>query len=128
MLPLPEKDVGCHKTGFAKTCFECVTQHKCQLWQPLDLVVNQATGQFHTKQWGCAEAHAHTLRINMLGRQETTSANIDHLRHEVAQSNDVGMGSALAGINAQIQRVALRREETAQIAHSEAPKQLTGGH
>ena len=58
-----------------------------------------------TELYDCADAHAHTLMVNMLGRQDTTSASVDALRKEVVQANDVGMASSLAGINAQMRRL-----------------------
>lgn len=126
-MTLPEKDIGCHRTGFAKSCRSCVIEHNCRLWKRLDLIVDRETGQLNVETWGCVDEHAHTLMINMLGRQDTTTATVDKLAKEVRDANDAGVAGALMGINAQI-RSMTRQEDVARIAHSEAPKQLTGNH
>lgn len=123
---IPQKDVMCHRTGFAKSCRECVVEHGCRLWKPLRLDVDKATGKTFVEHWDCADAHAHTLAINLLGRQDTTTASIDHLRKEVAEANDAGMGSTLAGLNAQIRHFVEARDEAAQLPLDLAPRQLTG--
>lgn len=120
MSHLPDKTTGCHRTGFAKTCFECVTQHGCRLWKPLRVDADRASGKTFVEHWDCVDAHAHTLGVNMLGRQDTTSASVDALRKEVAQANDAGMASTLAGLNAQIRR--MDENWTTAIAADAAPK------
>lgn len=32
MQGLPNKEIMCHHTGFAKSCFSCVVDHGCQKW------------------------------------------------------------------------------------------------
>lgn len=123
MTHLPEKDIGCHRTGFAKTCRQCVVEHNCQLWQPLRIQADRSNGQVFTEKWACADVHALTLGINMLGRQDTTSATVDKLAKTVAESNDQGMGGVLARINAQMQH---EREARAQLTMELEPKMLEG--
>lgn len=122
-MSLPEKDIGCHRTGFAKTCRECVVEHNCQLWKPLRIDADRVTGQLYTEHWACIDVHAHTIGINMLGRQDTTSATVDKLAKTVAESNDQGMGGVLARINAQMQH---EREVRAQLTMELEPKMLEG--
>lgn len=122
-LPLPAKDIGCHRTGFTKSCRECVVDHNCQLWKPLRLDADRSTGQLYTEHWACIDVHAHTIGINMLGRQDTTSATVDKLSKTVAESNDMGMGAVLARINAQMQH---DQETRAQLTMALEPKMLEG--
>jgi anti-anti-sigma regulatory factor len=112
---LPAKEVMCHRTGFAKSCRECVVDHGCRLWKPLRLDVDKSTGKTFIEHWDCVDAHAHTLAINLLGRQDTTTASVDNLRKEVQQANDVGLSSVLVGINSQVRRLA-DAQDVAQIA------------
>lgn len=120
---LPEKDIGCHRTGFAKTCRECVVEHNCQLWKPLRLDANKENGQLYTEHWACIDVHAHTIGINMLGRQDTTTATIDKLNQQVRDSNDVGMASTLAGLSAQMRHAEIERQKAIQIGSNGRPVQ-----
>lgn len=125
---LPDRNTMCHRTGFAKSCFECVTQHGCRLWKDLAIDADRETGAVKRSVWGCIDALMHTYMLNLIGRQDTTTASVDSLRKDVRDANDVGMGSALAGINAQLGHMRMRRDEIPNLAPENAPKQLTGDH
>ena len=120
---LPDPKTYCHRTGFKRTCHQCLTKFGCQLWKRLVLSADRETGTVKREIYGCADALAHTLMLNMLGRKDTTSATVDKLAKTVAESNDQGMGSVLARINAQMQH---DREVRAQLTMEMEPKMLEG--
>jgi hypothetical protein len=91
---LPDKDVGCHKTGFAKKCRECVIEHNCQLWIKL-AGSNPNTGEPMTK-WGCAEALMPFLTIENSQQQRQTGAAVESFRNEMLKLNS-GPGPLLIG-------------------------------
>ena len=121
----PDKDTMCHRTGFTKSCHECVKDHGCRLWKEVTLEHHPETGAPGVKLWDCLDSLQDLYMKDMLRRQVQTTGSVDHLRKEVAQSNDVGMGSVLAGLNSQIQRLS-RPSDVATIASSVEPQKLIG--
>ena len=83
--PLPDKDVYCHRTGFAKTCFECVTQHRCQLWSQI-MGVDPNTGQ-ELNYWACADVLRNKLLIEGAKESRQTGAAVERFRNEMVKSN-----------------------------------------
>lgn len=118
---LPDKDIKCHETGFAKSCFECVVDHKCRKWVHF-LGKNPQTGD-DVDVWDCRDHVEHFFWIEAARVQRATTASVDALRKEVAESNDQGMGGVLARINAQMQH---EREVRAQLTMELESKMLEG--
>lgn len=104
----PDKETMCHRTGFTKSCFECVTQHGCRLWKHVVLEADPSTPPGHAVKpvdhWDCADSLADLYLKDMLRRQLATTATVDKLSNEVKQANDAGMTNALMGINREIRR------------------------
>ena len=99
---LPEDGVGCHETGFTKTCRECVVTHRCRKWRQI-IGTNPNTGEMINK-WDCADSWMPLLTIENSQMQRQTGAAVESFRNEV-------MG---------------RAAEAPQLAPVEAPKQLNG--
>lgn len=115
---LPDEKTMCHRTGFTKTCFECVVTHKCRLWKRVTLTDRHPeTGAEISKDtYDCVDSLQDLFWKDMLRRQLQTTATVDELRKEVRTSNDAGMANALLGINREVQRLADRREEQDALA------------
>jgi len=84
---LPDKDTGCHRTGFAKTCRECVVEHKCQLWVQL-MGNNPNTGE-PINRWACADSWLPMLMIENSQQQRQTGAAVESFRNEMVRLNGV---------------------------------------
>jgi hypothetical protein len=82
---LPDRDIGCHDTGFTKTCFECVTQHRCQKWIQVTGTHPQ-TGESMNK-WMCADAWMPILTIENSQQQRQTGAAVESFRNEMVKLN-----------------------------------------
>ena len=79
--PFPPKDVGCHRTGFQKTCFECVTEHRCRLWQHLIGTDPQTGVGFDF--YGCADEFGTKLRIELSQQMRQAGASTDKVATEI---------------------------------------------
>ena len=105
---LPDKTTMCHRTGFAKSCFECVTQHGCRLWKHVQLEGDPrlpvGAAQSAVDHWDCIDSLIDLYQRDMLRRQVQTTATVDKLSKEVREANDHGMANALLGINREIRR------------------------
>ena len=84
---LPDKNVGCHRTGFVKTCFECVTQHRCRLWTHI-IGVDPNTGQ-EVNAYGCADEFRNKLIIETSQQTRQAGAAIESFRNEMVKRNDL---------------------------------------
>lgn len=87
---LPDKATMCHRTGFAKTCFECVTQHGCRLWKHIVLEGDPAgaPGQAikPVDHWDCIDALMGLMTHDLLRRQLQTTATVDKVAEEVGKT------------------------------------------
>lgn len=124
----PDKETMCHRTGFAKSCFECVTQHGCRLWKQVTLEgdprLPPGAAQSAVTYWDCADSLSDLYLRDMLRRQLQTTATVDKLAKEVKDANDKGMVDALRGINAQVRQ--LEQHHAALTNGADAPKLLEG--
>lgn len=123
----PDKETMCHRTGFTKTCFECVTQHGCRLWKHValegDPCLPPGAAQSAVDHWDCADSLADLYLRDMLRRQLQTTATVDKLSKEVREANDGGMANALLGINREIRRQTDMLEQSSVTAlPASAPK------
>lgn len=123
---MPDKSVMCHRTGFVRTCHECVTQHGCRLWKRVEMEANPETGAPMPPVYDCMDSVAHIYAIDTLRRITSVTASVDALRKEVVQANDSGLASALMGINTQVRRLADTRdaEVVSQIVEAQPQKML----
>ncbi len=128
---LPDKETMCHRTGFIKTCFECVTQHGCRLWKHVRLEgdprLPEGAAQSAIEHWDCADSLGDLYLRDMLRRQLQTTATVDELRKEVRQANDAGMVNGLMGINQQLHRLANQGGSNIDHLAHVAPKLIGNG-
>ena len=101
---LPDKTTKCHRTGFTKSCFECVTEHGCRLWKRVQLEHDPRNGAVLSEHYDCVDSLVDLYMHDMLRRQSQTVSTVDKLSNEVKQANDAGMANALMGINREIRR------------------------
>ena len=113
---LPDKTTRCHRTGFAETCFKCVTEHGCRLWKRVTLE-NHPETKAPVDHFDCVDSLIDLYMKDMLRRQLQTTATVDELRKEVHQGNDQQMVGAIARLNRQMDEM----HEITQI-QSERPK------
>lgn len=123
---LPDKTTRCHRTGFAKTCFECVTEHGCRMWKRVTLEHHPETGAASVDHYDCMDSMADLYWKDMLRRQVQTTASVNGLTNEVHHANSSGMAHAMTGIRSILSQ---RHDVTApQIAHDDVvPQKLLEG-
>lgn len=86
MDSLPDKSIGCHRTGFTKTCHECVVEHHCRLWTHIQ-GRNPQTGQ-EMDRYGCADEFMPLLLIENSQQQRQTGAAVESFRNEMVAANE----------------------------------------
>lgn len=86
---LPDKETACHRTGFTKTCRECVVDHNCQLWVQV-MGHNPNTGEQMNK-WACSDSLQHLLMIENSQMQRQTGAAIESFRNEMVRLNELSL-------------------------------------
>lgn len=77
---LPDEKIYCHRTGFQKTCFECVTGKKCQLWMQLQMI-NPQTGE-QMDRWGCKDALELLINLDHGKKLNELAGSFDGMRNE----------------------------------------------
>lgn len=107
--PIPDKDTMCHRTGFTKTCRECVVDHGCRLWKRITLEGDPrlpvGAAQSAIDHYDCVDSLLDIYHRDQLRRQVQTTATVDSLRKEVREANDAGLTHGLLGINQQLRRL-----------------------
>lgn len=105
---LPEKGVKCHKT-FARTdgpieCRTLVCDHGCRLWKRVTLIDRHPeTGiEVSKDSYDCLDSQQELFWKDMLRRQVQTTATVDQLRKEVADSHDTAMVGAIHKLNMRV--------------------------
>lgn len=102
---LPDKTTKCHRTGFEKTCFECVTQHGCRLWKHLVMEFDPKSGKPNIDIYDCMDSLFETYQADIIRRQVQTTASVDEFRKEAHAANDQHMAGAIARINRDIREM-----------------------
>lgn len=109
---LPDKTTKCHRTGFERTCFECVTAHGCRLWKRVTLEGHPENGA-PVDHYDCIDSLTDMYMKDMLRRQLQTTHTVDKLSDEVKQANASGMANALLGINQQMRAAIASHDQLA---------------
>lgn len=78
---LPEKDIMCHRTGFQKSCFDCVTQHRCRLWTHIVGADPQTGAQIDM--FGCSDEFTNKLLIENAQQSRQNGASADKVATEI---------------------------------------------
>lgn len=86
---LPNKDIGCHHTGFEKSCRELVASGRCNRWVQLQ-GLDRNTGQ-PFNEWNCTDNWS--VRLQVEGNQMTREAGAatETLRNEVIRQHAESM-------------------------------------
>lgn len=79
--PLPDRDIGCHRTGFQMTCFKGVTEHRCRLWQHLTGKDPQTDASFDF--FGCADEFRTKLQLELSQQMRQAGASTDKVATEI---------------------------------------------
>jgi hypothetical protein len=82
---LPDKKTMCPYTGFAKSCFEGVTEHACPKWTHI-LGMHPQTGETLDK-FGCSDSFLPLLLIENSRKQSETGAAVESFRNEMVRLN-----------------------------------------
>lgn len=109
----PDEKVMCHRAGFAMSCFDGVTKHKCRLWKHVSLEgdprLPQGATQSAVDHWDCADSLQDLYLRDMLRRQLQTTATVDKVAAsvdkvgaEVKQGNDQDMVLGMNQLRAQL--------------------------
>ena len=126
----PDKETMCHRTGFTKSCFECVTQHGCRLWKHVTLEgdpqLAPGATQSAVDHWDCADSLADLYLKDMLRRQLQTTATVDKLSKEVRENNAGAMGALLGGVNQELRRLGQHPQPPVLENGASQPKLLEG--
>lgn len=78
---LPDKDIRCPATCFAKSCREIIAEHTCPKFVHI-LGLDPQTGQPVDK-FGCIDSFMHMLLIENSQMQRQTGAAVESFRNEV---------------------------------------------
>ena len=84
-MDLPNKDRGCHHTGFARKCRELVVSGECERWTQIQ-GMNPNTGE-QISRHGCIDDWGPMLMIENTQQQRQTGAAVENLRNRVAEAN-----------------------------------------
>lgn len=103
----PEKGVMCHRTGFAKSCQECVVEHGCQLWVHLKGIDKDSGGPIDL--YGCSDSFGPKIATQSAAQLtqmlEMVAKGIDHLRLEVQGENIKPMLQGIQKLNGKLEEV-----------------------
>jgi hypothetical protein len=80
---LPDKDIGCHHTGFTRKCRELVASGECNRWLQIQ-GQNPNTGE-KVNQYNCIDNWTPMLLIENSQMQRQTGAAVESFRNEVIQ-------------------------------------------
>lgn len=100
--PIPDLKIMCHRTGFTKTCRECVVDHGCRLWKRVTLEGHPETAK-PVDHYDCADSLIDLYLKDMLRRQLQTTATVDKVANEVRNGNDAVLNSTLLRLNARME-------------------------
>ena len=89
MLPSPK--VGCHRTGFAKTCRSLVTSGKCNRWCG-GRFLNEKTGEEFDR-YDCVDNWLLVYARDNAQLQNQTGAAIEKFRNEMILLNEQGFAA-----------------------------------
>lgn len=82
---LPDKDVMCPYTGFEKSCWSGVAEHRCPKW--IHVLGNDPNTGQQVDKYGCNDSFQAMLMIENSLMQRQTGAAIESFRNEMIQLN-----------------------------------------
>jgi hypothetical protein len=84
-VDLPDKDRGCHRTGFTKKCLSLVTKGTCKRWLQIQ-GKNPNTGEDINRS-NCIDDWTPLLLMENSQMQRQTGAAVESFRNEMVQAN-----------------------------------------
>lgn len=84
---LPNKTVGCHKTGFKEKCFDLVTREDCKCDRWVRVTGKSMDSDATVEKWDCVDNMTVWALIEMSRASVGTTASIDAFRAEMAEAN-----------------------------------------
>jgi hypothetical protein len=98
---LPDKDIGCHRTGFTRKCRELVAAGECNRFIQVQGMHPQTEERF--SRWDCVDNWAPLLLIDNTRHQAQTCASIDRFNNEMVMLNGAAGAAQAHQAAAQIQ-------------------------
>lgn len=86
MEGLPNKEMGCHRTGFEKKCFDLVTSGVCRRWTQI-MGRNPNTGE-DMNRWDCIDNWTPILLMENSFVNRQTGAAVESFRNEMVKANE----------------------------------------
>ena len=84
---LPDKDIKCPATGFAKSCHSIVTKCKCPKWVNVKGKNPQSDEVFD--RWGCSDTFLPMLMIEVAQQTRHVGAGIDRFNNDMVSMNGI---------------------------------------
>jgi hypothetical protein len=81
---LPDKNIMCPYTGFAKSCREGVTEHNCPKWIHIKGLDPQTGAELD--KFGCADTMMHVIMLENTLMQRQTGAAVESLRNAMLRN------------------------------------------
>jgi hypothetical protein len=91
---LPDKDIGCHHTGFEKGCRELVASGRCARWMQVQGKHPQTNEDLN--RWDCIDNFGPLLQIDAIKHTAQATASIDRFNNDMVRMN--GIASAVRAI------------------------------
>lgn len=97
---LPDKNLGCHRTGFAKSCRSLLASGKCRRWRMVLGEDPQTAAPLQA--WDCIDNHAYVIALSTGRALEQLTAstdkahNADERRHAEQTAAHTQLALALA--------------------------------
>jgi hypothetical protein len=86
---IPDKNIMCPYTGFAKSCREGVVEHCCPKWVHV-MGANPQTGD-HVDKYACSDSLIPMLLIENSQMQRQTGAAVETFRNEMVRMNHMSL-------------------------------------
>lgn len=94
---LPDKNVMCPSTGFARPCREIIAEHTCPKF--VKITGTNPNGGEPVDQFGCVDSFIPMLLIENSQQQRQTAAAVESFRNEMVKSNHASL-ALIAAANA----------------------------
>lgn len=84
---LPDKSIGCHHTGFAKTCRSLVSAGKCNRF--IQIMGKDPNTGADVNRWDCVDNWTPMLLIENAQQSRQTGAAVESFRNEMVRMNGI---------------------------------------
>ena len=84
---LPDKEIGCHRTGFARKCRDLLVSGECNRYKQLQTIHPQ-TGETLGDYYDCVDNLQHILLLEIAQQARQAGASADKVATEVRRSSE----------------------------------------